>query len=380
VAAQSSDVVVVGGGVIGCAVAFQLAREGLSVTLFERGEIAGEASGAAAGMLTPVGEAGEGGAFVAWKLRSLALFPGLLAELRERSGVDPEYQVSGVLRVAGDAAEEASLRGQVQELPELELVWLDAGALKRAEPQLAPQERGGLLSPREAHVRSPLLVRAYAQAAASLGARLRAGLPVTGLVRERARVVGVETPEGRHGAAHVVLCPGSWARACAAWVAPFPDLPVAPVRGQIVCLDAPHPALRSIVWGPGAYLVPKLDGSVVVGATSEHAGFDRRVTAAGVAALLEAAARLVPALADASFRSAWAGLRPATPDGLPLVGPLPEVDGLVVAAGHYRNGVLLSPLTGRMVADGLLGKGWAEPAFLPERWLRPGRSADASGP
>jgi glycine oxidase len=154
---------------------------------------------------------------------------------------------------------------------------------------------------------------------------------------------------------------------------------VAPVRGQIVCVDAPHPALRSIVWGPGAYLVPKLDGSVVVGATSEHAGFDRRVTAAGVAALLEAATRLVPALGDASFRSAWAGLRPATPDGLPLVGPLPELDGLAVAAGHYRNGVLLSPVTGRMVADGILGKGWAEPAFLPERWLRPARSADASG-
>jgi glycine oxidase len=134
-----------------------------------------------------------------------------------------------------------------------------------------------------------------------------------------------------------------------------------------VSLDAPR-AAQGIVWGADAYLVPKRDGSLVVGATAERAGFDCRVTAEGVRGLLGAATRLLPHLADAGFRGAWAGLRPDTPDHLPLIGPLPGFGGLVLAAGHYRNGVLLAPVTGRLVADGLLGKGWAEPAFAPVRF------------
>ncbi len=374
---DASDVIVVGGGVVGCAVAWFLAREGVAVTLLERGEIAGQASGAAAGMLAPLIEADperDGGrVLLRWGRHCLEQFPALVAELRESAGVDPEYRGSGLLRVARDPAEAAALERRAGLLADAEVSWLAPDAARALEPQLAPDLAGALHSPREGHVRSPLLVRAYAQAAARRGARIETGAPVMALVRERARVVGVETAEGRRAAGQVVLCAGSWTPSFAAGLGA--PLPVAPVRGQIVSLDAPDPPFSSIVWGGSTYLVPKLDGSVAVGATEEHVGFDRRVTAAGVRGLLEDAARLVPSLADASFRGAWVGLRPETPDHLPLVGPVPTLDGLLVAAGHFRTGVLLSPATGEIVRDGVLGKGWAEPAFLPERWLRPAPSA-----
>jgi glycine oxidase len=375
-AARSPDALVVGGGVIGCAVAFALAREGLSVALLERGELAGEASGAAAGMLAPFGEAGGPGPFLRWGTRALERFPSLAAELRDASGVDPEYRASGLLRVAFDEAGARALdsgaalpgAGDPERLAPAEALAL--------APGLSPRIVRAVLSPREGHVRSPLLVRAFAGAASRLGARIETGTPVSGLLRRGARVVGVETPEGPRAAGCVVLCTGSWTRLAARWLGADAALPVAPVRGQIVSLEAPSPPFAPILWSEGGvYLVPKLDGSLVAGATVERVGFDCRVTASGVAELLAGAARLVPALAGSTFRGAWAGLRPETPDGLPLVGPVPGAPGLLLAAGHYRSGVLLSPVTAELVADGLLGKGWGEPAFLPERFAGRARGA-----
>lgn len=363
------DAVVVGGGVVGCAVAWHLAREGLAVRLLERDALAGGASGAAAGMLTPLAEAAEGGPLLTWGLYSLERFPSLVEELRAGSGVDPELERAGVLRVAAEAADEEALRALVARHSGLGLGWLDAEALRAARPGLAPDLRGALLSPREAHLQSPLLVRAYAEAAARLGARIEPGVPVVGLLREGSRVVGCATPAERIHTGAVVLCGGVFSPHLLAAAGAERPLPVAPVRGQIVRVDAPGAGGGPIVWGARAYLVPKRDGSLVVGATEERVGFDRRVTAGGVRALLAAGEALLPALADAGFRGAWAGLRPTTPDHLPLVGPWPEASGLVLATGHHRAGVQLSPATGEIVRDGLLGKGWSEPAFLPERLL-----------
>jgi glycine oxidase len=184
-------------------------------------------------------------------------------------------------------------------------------------------------------------------------------------------VTGVSTAAGPREAGCVVLCTGAWLPECAAWLGARFALPIEPVRGQILALDAPEPPLRTVIVGGGVYLVPKRDGSVVVGATQERVGFDCRVTAQGVAELLTAAPALVPALANATFRNAWAGLRPATPDQLPLVGTLPNVEGLVVAAGHFRNGVLLAPLTAQIVAALVQGKPLPDDAasLRPERFL-----------
>ena len=366
---------VVGGGVAGCAVAFTLAREGLSVRLVERDELAGHASGAAAGMLAPVGEAGEPGSLRTLGLESLRLFPGLCDEVRMLSGIDAEYEASGLLRVAVDEAAADRLRKCLHEsgAGALGLEWLDADEAQRAEPGLAHALAGALWSPSEAHVRSPLLARGLAAAAHALGAEVEVGTHVLGLTWQADRVTGVRTSRGERRAGHVVVCTGCWAGELAEWlphdVAAFRP-PIEPVRGQILSLDSPPRRLRSIVWGDDTYIVPKRDGSVVVGATEERVGFDCRVTASGMAELLAAAPRLVPELANVRFREGWAGLRPGSPDGLPGVGPVPATRGLSVAIGHARNGVLLSPLTGRIVADAILGKERSQAAEVldPARW------------
>ncbi len=370
------DAIVVGGGAIGSAIAWTLAREGVVVTLLERGELADEASGAAAGMLAPLLEAESDGPFLRHGLRALAGFPKLAETLRAQSGIDPEHHASGLIVAASDEREATVLRERAARLAGHGVRWLDGAAARDLEPALAEDTRGALFSPREAHVRSPLLVRAYAEAARRLGARIEEGVPVRGLLREGARITGVVTHAGERAAGCVVVAAGCGSVEVAAWADPSVRLPVTPVRGQIVSLDQPHPPLSRIVVGGGVYRVPKADGSIVVGATEEHVGFDRRVTAGGLATLLAAAPRAVPALASAGFRRAWAGLRPETPDHLPIVGPLPSVDGLLVATGHHRNGVLLSAVTAELVRGELLGDGATEPAFLPERWLRPARSAD----
>jgi glycine oxidase len=371
---RTSDVIVVGGGVVGASVAYHLAREGLGVTLFERGELASQASGAAAGMLAPICESPGEGPFFDLALRSLERFPKLVPELRELSGIDPQYHPSGVLKCAFSSREAEHLRCQAARLGTFGCDWLTADAARDREPHLSPAALGALWSPREGHVYSPSMTRAYAYAAARLGARLELGSPVLGLIRDGDRVLGVTTQQGEWGAAHVVLCAGAWTRFCVEWVGEM--LPMEPVRGQILALDTPQPPLGSIVWSEDAYLVPKANGSVVVGATEERVGFDCRTTAAGVASLLAGARRLMPPLEHSAFRHAWAGLRPDTPDHLPAIGPVSGVDGLCIAAGHYRNGVLLSPVTGEIIA-GWIARDELDPIAAPfaaDRLLRPRRA------
>lgn len=367
---RGADVIVVGGGVVGCAVAYALAREHLSVVLLEAEDVGSGASMAAAGMLAPVSEAASPGPLLRLGLESLALFPALVEEVRARSGVDPELEQTGCLRVAASEEEARAFRARDRSLPSLELEWLDAAAAHRLEPSLSPGIHGALFSPHEAHVRTPLLTRALALAAVSLGADLRLGTPVAGLLHEGGRVRGVETMAGRVEGAVVVVCTGVDAARSPAWLGHPDRLPIAPVRGQILSLAPRPPGLRTIVWGGSTYLVPRRDGTIAVGATEERAVFDRRVTAAGIAQLLGEAIRLVPSLDDAGFAGAWSGLRPATPDHLPLVGPWPGVDGLLLAAGHHRNGVLLAPLTAQLVAGLVQGKGMPEEAMplRPERF------------
>ena len=369
---RTSEVVVVGGGVIGASVAFFLAREGVEVTLLERDALAAGASGAAAGMLTPSSEASEAGSFFRWAQRSLAGFEDLAAELLERSGVDCEFVRSGTLRLAFDETEASRLRERAGRLPGVRLEWLEAATVRTVEPHAAPAAVGGLFAPDEAHVRSPLLARAYAGAARRLGARIETGVEATGVRVTGGRIAAVETRDGVWSTPCLVLCAGSWSATGGPWPDDLAPPPVEPVRGQILSVESPTPAPATTLLGAGGYVVPKRDGSLIVGATEERVGFDARVTAEGLRRLLAIGARVVPAIADCTFHSAWAGLRPASPDGLPIVGPIPEVEGLAVATGHYRNGVLLSPVTGGLVSDWVAGKGTPDEAraFLPSRFAR----------
>lgn len=366
------DVVIVGGGVIGASIAYYLAEAGTSVTLLERGRAGGQASLASAGLLHPVYRADVPAALRELSAASFALYPDLTVRLREISGIDPQYQPQGWLTVALSPGEAHDLRavaiaGGMAEAYGLR--YLSGDEARAIEPALSPAVAGALHAPRGAHVYVPSLLQAYTHAAARLGATVRRGVEVTELCTERGRVNGVRTADGdKIIAGHVVIAGGAWTPRTAAALSV--RLPVFPMRGQILALHAIPAPLSHVVFGNGVYLAPKVDGSVVVGATYEEAGFDDRLTAEGVGWLLSSAPAVVPALANATFRQAWVGLRPASRDGLPLLGGVPGWEGVSIASGHQAEGVLLSPITGKLIAQHVRGEATELPLdpFSPARF------------
>lgn len=331
-------VVIVGGGVIGCAIAERLTRDRRDVLLLERDRIGAHASGAAAGLLAPHSEE-EGDDFDLGH-RSLALFPELVERV-ERSGVAVEYREQETIRPALTAADERRLRRAAPG------GWLDAAQALAEEPALNPRVRGAAVLP-EAQVTPPRLVEALARTAAAQGADIREGAPVGDLATLGGRLRGVRTADGVLEADAVVLAAGPWSSALTSPLGVA--LEVRPSRGQLVTLRSPAITLRRMLTWRGSYLVPKPDGSIVAGATEEEAGFDARPTAEGIAGLLQFAVGAVPGLRSATVERVWAALRPATPDGRPVIGPVPEHEGLVIATGHNRNGILLAPITADLVA------------------------------
>ena len=331
-------VVIVGGGVIGCAAAERLSRERRHrVLLLERDTLGSHASGAAAGLLGPYGDAGD--SLLDPAGRSLALFPELVARV-ERSGIAVEYREQDGLVPALTAGEERQLRHGPGR-------WLDAREALAREPGLAPDVRGAALLG-EAQVTPVRLVRALARTAAAQGAEVREGVPVGAIAVGAGGISGVQTPDGPVPADVVVLAAGPWSAALAAPLGLALD--VRPSRGQLVMLRPSAAPLRHLLTWRTRYLVPKPDGTVVAGSTHEDVGFDDRPTAAGVAELLDFAVRAVPALAAAAVERVWAALRPATSTGRPVVEAAPGLPGLVVATGHGANGILLAPLTAELVA------------------------------
>jgi glycine oxidase len=349
-----TDVIIVGGGVIGCSIAYYLAREGVKVTVLDKGEIGGEASRAAAGMLAPLAEVEEDGPFQALALASLRLFPRLAQALEQECGVAVEYVRSGVLRVALTEEEAEHLKGFAHRRPPpaLELHWLEPDDLRVLEPGLSSEIRGALYSPEEHQVNADRLVQALARAAAAGGAVFRQDTRVTALLKRGKRVTGVRTPDETLSAGHVVLAAGAWTAKVAQGIGV--DLPVFPVRGQMIAWPVSRSALRHIVWGEDGYLVPKANGLVFAGATVERVGFRKNVTVRGLSGLKRMAGSLLPRLAGLDAVDAWAGFRPGSADGLPILGPVPGWEGLSVACGHYRNGILLAPITGQLIARSIL--------------------------
>jgi len=346
---EQFDLVVVGGGVIGLACAWRAARDGLRVCVLERGEAGRGATHAAAGILAPDLEAEPGAAALAALGRhSLDLWPAFAAELEEATGRDVGFERSGTLLVAFDRDELEGVDWEREVLARmgLEARRLTASECRVLEPGLAPTCAGGLLSPHEAQVDPRRLAAALVEALAAAGGELRAAADVKAIAPD-----GVVLADGspvRGG--RVLLAAGAWTGENG--LAPL-RLPVRPVKGQIVRLRGPRPAER-IVRSERVYVVPRASGEVVVGATVEERGFDTTVTAGGVLELLREAYRLVPEVAELELVEVGASFRPGTPDNRPLIGP-GALDGLVLATGHYRNGILLTPLTAELVADHLVG-------------------------
>ena len=350
------DIIVVGAGIVGCAVAYELARRGISVEVVDERPVGMGATQASAGVLAPFIEAREGSALLALTTRSLDLYDEFLTRVSADSGVAIPYRRTGTLDVATDDAAVAALRATSEVLARrgVQTTLLDGQAAHREEPHLAPDVVGALLITAHGFVVASELTRALATAARRHGAQLIKQTRVRRVARERGDV-RVETDRGTLTGSAVVIAAGSWAGEIAI-EGIAARLPVRPVRGQLLHLGWNGTALRRVTWSAGCYLVPWEDGTVLVGATVEEAGFDERVTVAGVFDLLESAGAIVPHAWTAAFRGARVGLRPATADELPIIGHSRVLENVMYATGHYRNGILLAPLTAQLVADALLEK------------------------
>lgn len=359
-----ADVVIVGGGVMGCAVALRLAQHGLSPVVVERGIPGAEASSAAAGILGPQMEAEGPGPLLDLGLMSRALYPALATELREMTGIDIGYSRSGVLAVAldGHGEEELRRRRAWQTARGLRVETLSPALARTQEPHLGDAVVAALRFPDDAQVNARELARALSQAAAVAGARFLSGRYVRRVVVEGGAATGVELDGEVVAAGAVVVAAGSWSGLVEG--AGVPASVVRPARGQLVSIETRPPLLRHVVSVHGrGYLVPRRDGTVLAGSTMEMAGFRKEVTVGGLAQILMLARTLVPALADAPVTATWSNFRPYTEDHLPVLGATP-VRGLVLATGHFRNGILLCPATAQAIAE-LIARGTASVDLAP---------------
>ena len=360
-------IAIVGAGLIGLGIAYELAKRGANVRVIDAYEPGRAASWAGAGMLAPYTETPESAEFEAFCIESLTRYPGFVEELHVRGGVDARLKLDGIVEAAYDEAGERRLRERVVALSARGIAarWISRDAAHAEEPALSAGVRGAASCEHEGHVDNRRLGRALHAACEALGVRIDANAGTVAIEADARRVLGVRGPDGFIPADAVVNAAGAWAGELAG-VPAHVRVPVVPVKGQMLALAMPRGLVRRVLWVPGAYLVPREDGRLLVGATVERAGFDARVTARGMGSLLSAALAALPALGDLAVVETWAGLRPGSPDGLPYIGTA-ALGGYYVASGHYRNGILLTPATAVLVADLLEGRSAGIAAFSPQR-------------
>lgn len=380
------DAVVVGAGVIGLAVAWAAARRGLRICVIERNRPGAGASGVAAGMLAPVGEASFGeGDLLALNLASHSLWPGFASTLEEFSGAETGYLPLGALHVALDGGEESELRrsGDLHDRLGLESHWLGPDECRELEPGLAPGLVGGLFVPGDAAADPRQLIAALEAALIEAGGDLVLGR-TPAASRFDGTAVSLELDDGQTvEGSRLVLAAGAWsAGEEAGWLPEQLRADVRPVKGQILELRAHVPAsdqvATKIVCGERFYAVPRSDGTLALGATVEEKGFDSEITAGAVHELLREGYRALPDIAELQFVGASSGLRPTTPDNAPLIGASSIEPKLIYATGHFRNGILLAPVTGEIVASLLAGETPSldlDP-FGPERFRKSGHSTE----
>ncbi|HSJ05276.1 MAG TPA: glycine oxidase ThiO [Longimicrobiales bacterium] len=353
-----ADVVVVGGGIIGCAVARELALRGLSVMVLERDSPGRRATWAAAGMLSPLGETVDDGPFLALAEDSLRRYASYVHGLHEASGIDVEYRTNGKLHVALDG-DDAAIRALAAHpaAPRFDVRVLDGDGARALEPSLPDRVTAGVLVGRDHRINNRLLAQALLASAMAAGVGFRTASPVATIAARHRSATGVRLASGEAiDAGHVVLAAGAWC----SHIEGLPGaVPVRPVKGQMFAVDGRGrgpdrtevgPPTR-VVQSARCYIIPRDDGRILVGATVEDVGFRKGATPAGLTGLMTAAMELVPAIADLPVVETWAGFRPATPDYLPIIGADPDLKGLVYATGHYRNGILLAPVTAAAAAD-----------------------------
>jgi glycine oxidase len=365
---KSADVIIVGAGVIGCTVAYHLAREGVAVLLLERGRVGREASWASAGILNH-GRPASTHPYERLATLSRSMFEPLVEELIELTGVDPEYRSTGGIHVFLDeeGVEKARnyYRGSI--LAGLEVEYLEPADLFELEPAVNRDARAAIRFPGDGSIRPPRLVRALSLAAQRLGTRILEHSPIVDLEIRSGRVVAILTPEDRIQGESFVLATGAWSGLVGNRVGV--NLPVYSSKGEIVLLESLPGKLGQVVNNNGHYLVPRSDGKLLVGATEEAVGFDKTSTVHGVLELLDWAFHVAPGLSDATFVTSWAGLRPAARRGGPFLGRLRDFENLYVATAHNRSGILLAPVSGLLMSQLLTNRPTSlplEPFAVPE--------------
>jgi glycine oxidase len=347
------DVLVIGGGVIGLTTAYMLARDGRSVRLLDRAEFGAEASWAGAGIIPPGNPARVQSTYDLLRATSSNAFPAFSADLRERTGIDNGYRVCGGIELFEDDAADTTRLWQTEGI---RFEPLDDGGRRRVEPGLGWTKANAFFLPDMAQVRNPWHVRAIVEACRRVGVDLRSNVPVDGFAVHGSRVQNVRDAYGNtHAADAFLIAGGAWSDTLLKPLGITPG--IHPVLGQIVLFAPSRSVLKRIVSVDKRYLVPRDDGRVLAGATEEpEAGFEKRNTPEGVRGLIEFARDLVPALADAPVEKTWSGLRPGTPDGLPFLGPVPELENAYAAGGHFRAGIQLSIATAQAMSDLLVGR------------------------
>jgi len=376
----SADVVVIGGGVIGLTIARALALRGVSdVLVVERARLGKEASSAAAGMLAPQAEADEADAFFNLCCQSRDMYPTFAAALREETGIDSELDRTGTVYLAftDDDQREIEHRHDWQVRAGLTVQKLSPTDARTLEPCIAESVRGALKFPNDIQVENRRLLSALVAANENLGVRLMTGMTVESIRINRGRIEGAETSQGFVSTGKIVVSGGAWSSLIKILNACSPNPRIEPVKGQMVCFDSTdsRPNItRHVIYSPRGYLVPRRDGRVLAGSTTEHVGFDKEVTASGVHSILSSALEISPRISDLPLIGVWAGLRPRAHDGLPVLGPGEEIRGLVFATGHYRNGILLAPITGELIADAIVDNVVSPDlgAFSPDRFTSVG--------
>ena len=365
------DVLIIGAGIMGTSSAWELARHGLSCLVLERSVPGAEASSAAAGILGAQAEAHAPGAMTELCLASRARYEKFAATLVKETHIDVGYRACGVLRVGFERAAVTKLKqaSAWQRKTRLSVEALTTRELTALEPALSPKLAGGVRFAGDSRVEPRALLRALHIAALARGVRFQSGAFVRRVALEDGRAAGVVLDDGSElRAKNILVAAGSWTSLIDG--IGIPAGRVIPARGQIIELELPTPPLSHVVFGPGAYLVPRDDGRLLIGSTLEFVGHERQVTAGAVRDLLQSATALVPTLERAALHATWSNFRPYTKDELPLLGPT-QIPGLFLSSGHYRNGILLAPISAEIVRSAILGQRppVAIDAFRPERVL-----------
>jgi len=370
---RTADIVIVGGGIIGLTIARALLLRGAGeVMLIERGSLGKEASWAAAGILAPQVETDHESDLFRLACASRDMYPTFADALREEAGVDVGLDPTGTLYLGFTHEDEIEFRRRFtwQTKQGLCVDWLSADEARQVEPQISDKVRCALRFPNDIQVDNRQLVAALAKTNQKLGVRIINDCEVTTIRSRHGRIRAVQTSRGEVSASVVVLAAGAWLSLIKSPDVSLPEISIEPVRGQMVCFEAQPQIARHVIYGPRGYLVPRRRGRMLAGSTSEHVGFEKLVTCEGVSAIMSMAMEIIPPLEHRPLIDSWSGLRPRAEDDLPVLGPCEAIEGLFYAAGHYRNGILLAPVTGELIAEAIVGGGKStlSETFSPNRF------------